>query len=144
MSRRDSIEQTKYIMTDSASGIWEGHISSSFDSHMARQNAIIKICQSWTQISITLTINISTSHSLTAMIITKNQNAIMICYEYLNEPRYDAKTTMHIHQGTCRLFLSSDRQELEGEYYTGRDRQNFGVMSFRRSNKGTYGNLREG
>jgi len=113
-------------------GIWKGYIASSFDAHAAKHDATIEIHQSWTRISINLRTQISKSRSLTAAILTENQDAILISYEYLNEPMPNAKITMHTHRGTARLTLTLDSQTLEGEYYTGRDRQNFGVLRFRR------------
>lgn len=113
-------------------GTWEGRIASSFDAHATKYDATIGIRQSWARISIDLRTPDSRSHSLTAAILTEDQNAIMISYEYLNEPMLNAKATMHTHRGTARFTLTPDSQTLEGEYYTGRDRQNFGVLSFRR------------
>ncbi|KYK34928.1 MAG: hypothetical protein AYK18_13545 [Theionarchaea archaeon DG-70] len=124
-------------------GIWKGYISSSFDSLETKQDATVEVRQSWTGICISLKTDNSKSRSLTASILTKDQNAILISYEYLNEPKYSAKATMHTHRGTCRLILSSDRQELKGEYYTGRDRQNFGVLTFKRLSNGSYANSNE-
>ena len=123
---------TGLVKIPNLNGIWKGYISSSFNSHGAKQDATIEICQSWTSISINLKTDDSQSHSLTTAILTEDQNAIMITYEYLNEPKYNAQNTMHTHRGTCRFTLSSNRQELEGKYYTGRDRQNFGVLGFKR------------
>ena len=124
-------------------GAWKGCILSSLDHHEAEKDATIKIRQSWTQISIDLKTHNSRSRSLTATVLTEDQNGIVISYEYLNEPRYSAKTTMHIHQGACRFTLSSDRQKLEGEYYTGRDRQTYGILSFKKLSNGSYTNADE-
>jgi hypothetical protein len=35
---------------------------------------------------------------------------------------------MHAHRGTAVLKLSDDGKELSGEYYSGRDRQNYGTL----------------
>jgi len=113
-------------------GTWEGHLASSFDEHAARQDATIKIFQSWAQISIILETNYSKSHSLIAAIITENPIGVVLSYEYLNEPVPNAKQTMHTHRGTGRLTIQANGNTLEGEYYTGRDRQNFGILRFER------------
>lgn len=112
-------------------GSWEGYIASSFDAHATKHDATIEIRQSWARISISLRTRISKSHSLTATILTENQNAVIISYEYQNEPMPRAENTMHTHRGTARLTLEPENQAIEGEYYTGRDRQNFGILSFK-------------
>ncbi len=72
----------------------------------------------------------SKSQSLIVGIITAGSSAMVMSYEYLNEPKPAAKETMHAHRGTARLVLEGE--SLEGEYYTGRDRQNYGSLSLRR------------
>jgi hypothetical protein len=53
---------------------------------------------------------------------------IMLSYEYINEPRVSATASMHMHRGTGRFVLSGGGNVLEGEYYSGRDRQTFGTV----------------
>jgi len=112
-------------------GTWKGSITSSFDTHAIKYDATIEIRQSWARISINLRTQNSKSHSLTAAILMENPSNIILSYEYLNEPISRAKTTMHIHRGTARLTLICSGQVLEGEYYSGRDRQNFGALSLK-------------
>ena len=111
-------------------GIWNGCVVSSFDEHATKYDATIKISQSWTQISVILKTNYSKSSSLLAAIVTEDPGGTVLSYEYLNEPIPNAKYTMHTHRGTARLTMQSNGKVLEGEYYTGRDRQNFGSMRF--------------
>lgn len=113
-------------------GTWNGYVTSSFDEHAIRYDATIRIIQNWTKISIILETNYSKSTSLIATIVTKDPSGIVLSYEYLNEPKADAKNTMHAHRGTASLTLRPDGNTLEGEYYTGRDRQNFGILRFER------------
>lgn len=113
-------------------GNWKGCISSSFESHEREHDAIIEIIQSWTRVSINLRTCYSESHSLSGIILTEDQNAIIISYEYLNEPKYNTLDTLHMHRGTCQLTLSPNRQEFSGNYYTGRDRQNFGTLCLKK------------
>jgi len=40
---------------------------------------------------------------------------------------------MSIYRGTARLLFNEKENTLVGEYYSGRDRQNFGSLSFKRS-----------
>ena len=114
-------------------GKWKGHIASSLDGHASQHGTTVNIRQSWSRASIELWTETSESKSLSATVLTENRNAIEISYEYLNEPKADAAKTMHTHRGTTRLTLSPDRRKLEGAYYTGRDRQSFGVLSVGRS-----------
>jgi hypothetical protein len=53
-------------------------------------------------------------------------------YEYSNTPRPGAASTMHAHRGTVRLGINSSVNKLEGEYYSGRDRANQGILTLTR------------
>lgn len=116
-------------------GTWIGYVASSFDEHSYKHDAQLYISQTWTRISITLKTDRSQSHSLIGGIITQNATANILGYEYANEPRANAISTMHAHRGTSRLVLSrvDDVCVLEGDYYTGRDRQNYGIIHFEKS-----------
>ena len=92
----------------------------------------VNIHQSWTQISIILETDYSKSHSLIAAIVIENPTGILLSYEYLNEPLPNAKITMHTHRGTCRLTIKANEKVIVGDYYTGRDRQNYGGLRFER------------
>jgi len=89
------------------------------------------IRQTWTHISIAIETQHSRSHSLTASLLLNQLNGITLSYEYRNEPKPSAKTTMHAHRGVAILYLR-DKNLLEGEYYSGRDRQNYGVFRLER------------
>ncbi|MCJ7570793.1 MAG: hypothetical protein MUO82_02805 [Candidatus Thermoplasmatota archaeon] len=114
-------------------GRWEGHITSSFTNNAKIYNATIMVYQKWTKISICLEMQHSKSRSLSASILVEDSNEIVLNYEYLNEPKPNARNSMNIHRGTTRLILSSDLRELEGDYYSGRGRQNYGSLKFKRS-----------
>jgi len=118
-------------------GVWKGYVTSSYDVHSTRYECTIEIRQTWTRISLALKTNNSQSVSVTATVFTENRDAVEICYEYLNEPRADGKISLHAHRGTTRLVLSSDCQAFQGEYYTGRDRQTYGVLNFTRMIEGS-------
>ena len=111
-------------------GIWNGYVASSFDRHNTKYDATLKISQNWNQISVILKTNYSKSSSLIAAIITEDPGGAVLSYEYLNEPMPNAKPTMHTHRGAARHTMQSNGKVLEGEYYTGRDRQNFGILRF--------------
>lgn len=120
------------VKTPNLDGVWKGYVASSFDEHATKYDATLKIFHNWTRISIILETNYSKSSSLVAAIVTEDPMNMVLSYEYLNEPRSNAKITMHTHQGTARLSLAPDGRVLEGEYYSGRDRQNFGTLDFKR------------
>jgi hypothetical protein len=107
-------------------GTYRGYVRSSFDRHRSRYAAILRIRQTWTEINIVMTTRTSSGQSVNASIITETGT---LTYEYLNEPKAGTIGTMHIHRGTGTLNLVSDGR-LEGEYYSGRDRQTYGLMHF--------------
>jgi len=55
-----------------------------------------------------------------------------LIYEYINEPCGDAAETMHAHRGIAFLRLSGGGEQLEGGYYSGRGRTNYGTIQLRR------------
>lgn len=130
--RSTILKRIGLVRVPNLNGTWSGYITSSFNEHAKKKDATIEIHQNWVSIRINMRTQNSKSHSLIAGILTENKNAIVISYEYLNEPMPNAKATMHAHRGTVRLTIKPDNQTFEGEYYTGRDRQNFGILSFKR------------
>jgi len=130
--RRQILRTIGVVTVPDLNGTWKGHVASSFDEYATKYDATIKIFQSWTGISIILESIYSKSRSLIAAIVTENSSGTILSYEYLNEPMPNTKHTMHIHRGTARLTMQPNGKSFEGEYYTGRDRQNFGILRFKR------------
>lgn len=120
------------IKTPNLNGEWIGQLQSSHDGFKSKTDSSLKIRQSWTQINIVLSTDTSASYSETASIITKHPKGIVLSYQYCNKPRANAADTMHIHHGTTLLELSIETNTLNGEYYTGRDRTNFGTLELKR------------
>jgi len=118
--------------TPNLNGEWEGSLKSSFDNHSGDIKVKLKIVQTWTEINILLRTDHSSSHSESASIINKAPEGIYLCYQYINDPKTNAAETMNIHRGTVRLLLNEKEKCLEGDYYSGRGRQNFGCLNFRR------------
>ncbi|MGE7828508.1 hypothetical protein [Paenibacillus sp. NPDC093718] len=118
------------IQTPNLNGLWKGHFLSSYDGHTTQKVATIEIKQTWTKMCIVFRNGTSRSKSMTSSIITTNAEGIVISYEYQNEPNYDTVSTMQIHRGFTRLTLSTNKKELDGEYYTGRGRLSYGTMRF--------------
>jgi hypothetical protein len=115
-------------------GKWDGHILSSFDGHETSIKAAIEIKQTWTQLQVTLETENSVSRSETASILTKIPDCSMLSYEYVNEPKPHAISSMQMHRGTARheYQLDNKHELLDGGYYTGRGRATFGTLYFKR------------
>ena len=128
--RSSWVRKIRLVKIPDLHGIWKGDLITSFDEHSGKHNAELQISQTWTRISINLKTDSSQSHSLIGGIITQNYSATVLDYECSNEPRSHAKATMHAHRGTARLVLNknNDLWILEGDYYSGRDRQNYGTI----------------
>jgi|Deesub1362A_J573_1020465.scaffolds.fasta_scaffold02740_5 hypothetical protein len=121
--------------TPDLNGDWVGVLRSSFDNHSSEVEATLKISQTWTHIKILLSTKHSLSYSKTASIITNEPAGVLISYQYINKPKVGAPDTMHIHYGTANLLLDEHLDALEGEYYSGRDRKNFGSLELKRIKK---------
>ncbi|HUC94094.1 MAG TPA: hypothetical protein VMS09_19095 [Paenibacillus sp.] len=123
------LRKTNIIQTPNLNGIWSGHFFTSYDGHTEQKQATVEIKQTWSDICIVFKNGTSRSKSITASILTKSGEGIVLSYEYQNEPGYTTVSTMQMHKGFTRLVLTTP-QRLEGEYYTGRGRLSHGSMSF--------------
>jgi len=111
-------------------GTWYGELRSSHDGGTNVEGMLV-VHQTWTKIVLEFRTDSSASYSrMASMNVTPGASEGLI-YEYTNDPRADAKETMHAHRGLAFLKLSTDRGWLEGDYYTGRDRANFGTTRLR-------------
>jgi len=113
-------------------GCWDAEGRTSFESQP--YTAKVRIKQTWRHISVVMETDHSRSHSLSASLLINQPEGVALSYEYRNEPKPSATQTMHSHRGTCVLRLK-DKDLLEGEYYSGRDRQNYGSLTVRRSSR---------
>lgn len=131
------------------SGKWDGYIKTSYDGHipeaalhesndpeadMQRVAASLYIKQTWRKISIHLSTDNSESDSTGATILTKNGRWPSLTYQYQNSPEADTESSMASHDGTADLSLKENGNQdiLEGFYYTGPGRENYGEMYFKR------------
>lgn len=112
-------------------GTWVGKLTSSHDGHTKQTPVEVRIQQRWTRILITLDAEESRSRSVTASILAGASHGVRLSYEYTNDPKPGAADTMHHHTGHTALTLA-DASSMEGEYYSGRDRQNFGSIQLTR------------
>jgi hypothetical protein len=117
------------LKTPILEGRWTGEVVSSYDERAKSTRMEVDIVQTWTKIKVSLETPNSRSHSLIAGVVTEAQGGSLVTYEYLNEPRASAPPTMQIHRGIAKLRLIENDTVFEGEYFSGRGRQNYG--SFR-------------
>jgi hypothetical protein len=111
-------------------GQWEVEGYTSFEQ-MKPFKAKVTIRQTWTHISVYLETEHSTSRSLAASLLLNQPEGPTLIYQYRNEPKPNAEKTMHVHMGTALLRLKN-AEYMEGEYYSGRDRQNYGSLILKR------------
>lgn len=116
-------------------GAWKGTITTSFDEHAATHDVEVEISQTWTRIGVKLRGRDSKSHTLAATLLVDSPEGVRFSYEYRNEPLSHAVGSMQIHNGTARLTLTNTGR-LEGEYYSGRGRQNFASIRLERKRPG--------
>lgn len=131
------------------SGEWAGYIKTSYEgqideealheSHdpeeeMQRVAATLHIDQTWRKISVHLSTEDSESDSTGATVLTKEGRWPSLTYQYGNKPDVDSVDSMRAHDGTADLSLRQDGEQdvLEGFYYTGPGRENYGEMYFER------------
>jgi hypothetical protein len=117
---------TGIVKVPDISGEWSGYVTSSFDDLAQQHPVSVRIQQNWTHLLVQLTANQSESESIVASMAV--EEGVVLTYQYRNTPKPGAKDTMHAHVGTGVLKLSADRSELSGQYYSGRDRANQGLI----------------
>lgn len=120
----------KLVIASGFNGIWTGEIRSSFDNFSQPHRATVTIDQTWTSIRVVLETERSRSVSLSASVLCDQDSESVLLYSYLNEPKPGAPNTMQIHRGAATLRLRNGY--LEGEYFTGRGREEFGRVRFER------------
>jgi len=129
------LKKLNILKTPNLNGEWTGNLKSSFDNHSAEVKSTLKVFQTWTKIKILLTTDQSSSYSEAASIVIDSPEGKYLSYQYINEPKSNAVKTMSIHRGTVRLLFDEKINSLDGEYYSGRDRQNFGSLHFEKVDK---------
>jgi hypothetical protein len=131
--RSGSIRWTRLLKVPVLAGEWHGHILSSFDNHKKPHEVTVRIKQTWTRIMVLLSSATSDSHTLTASIEVDAPEGAVLTYQYENQPKPGAVRTMEMHIGTARLVLN-DGRVLEGHYYSGRGRGEYGSIHLERTN----------
>lgn len=129
------VHRIKITHIPDLSGEWSGVVDPTPTGGVSaglvvRTDITLSIRQTWTRMLVTGRTKQSRSRSLTATLVVLDECSVS--YEYLSEPLASAAPTMHMHRGTARLSLSNDGTVLEGEYYSGRGRQNVGIIRLTR------------
>ncbi len=112
-------------------GEWAGTIVSSHLDFDKEQSVTVAIEQTWTKIAVRLNAAESRSWSITASVLTKAPEGLVLTYLFDNEPKADAAGTMQRFRGTAVLFRTAADQ-IEGYYYTGRGRETHGSVKLSR------------
>jgi hypothetical protein len=120
-------QATGIVKVPDISGDWSGYVTSSFDSLAEKHPVRVRIQQNWTHLLIQLSAEQSESESIVASMAVGEET--VLTYQYRNTPKPGATETMHAHIGTAVLKLHDNRRELSGEYYSGRDRTNQGIIA---------------
>lgn len=103
---------------------YNGKLTSSFDNK--NYKGALSINQTFTKLSIKFKSNESSSYSIVASIIDKNDTNQLI-YTYQNDPKANIQKRSPIHYGTAILSVDNV-SKIEGNYFTGRG--TFGYMVF--------------
>lgn len=121
------------IKSKDISGKWSGYIKSSYNKFSNEIPSELSIKQRGTSIKIYGKFNESKSCSIHENFgIDEIDGAMSLFYFYKNEPNYDSNQTMSKHEGSCKLKFDREKDELTGYYFSGRDRNNYGIMYFKR------------
>lgn len=118
------------IKVPDLNGAWDFRIISTF--RKTEVEATVTIHQTWRTIQLRLETAQSRSSSQIASILTDDPNEFVLDYEFLNTPKQGAAVaTMHMHRGSAEIRFQKNGAIAngEGEYYSGRDRENQGQMS---------------
>ena len=125
------MQKIEWAKTPNISGDWKVGIKTSHDGFTEAISGKAIIRQTAFRISIAVEMDNSTSHSIHAALMrTEKVNEYELTYNYINHPKADSVETMSIHMGTTNISIADDGQKMDGQYYTGRDRQNFGRIIF--------------
>jgi len=133
--RNSFLRQMGIVSTPNLNGIWRGYLTSSFDQHANELQASARIVQTWTGIKITLKTGSSVSQSIVAALSVEASSEATLSYEYLNEPLPNANPSMQMHRGFARLGISGVNTTLDGVYFSGRGRQNYGHLHLQKDNQ---------
>ncbi|MGQ3413854.1 hypothetical protein ACT4ML_16585 [Natrinema sp. LN54] len=102
------------------------------DDDLTAMETEIAIKQTWDRIIVELDGPESNSTSDGATIHVNDGIDSVLSYTYENDPDYDAHDNLEAHYGTTTVTYDKDEDVLEGYYYTGKNRTNYGRLQFKR------------
>ena len=76
----------------------------------------------------------SRSWSITASVLTKSPEGLVLTYLFDNDPEAGSVGTMQRFRGTT-VLVNAELGRLEGYYYTGRGRETHGSIKLRRTRR---------
>lgn len=127
------LKNLKIIVADDLNGRWRGTIKSSYDNFKSEIKAELTIKQTATQVKIRGVFDESKSISVHENFsCSEIDDKVALFYFFKNEPRYDAVDTMSMHEGSAILTYDKEGDTLAGHYYSGRDRNNHGIIEVKR------------
>lgn len=128
------IQRIDWIKTPNISGSWNAEIRTSHDGFSNFVLAKVVIRQTAFRISVSAETDTSRSYSVQAALLkTDKVSEYELTYNYINHPKADSVNTLNIHLGTAHLHIGDNLHRMDGDYYTNRDRKNFGRMIFTRN-----------
>ena len=132
--RIDVLRQIGLVGAPDLGGEWVGSVESSYGQEGENREISVSIVQRWSTMSIAAETEHSQSHSVVASLRDDAGPFPELTYMYFNEPKSGAVGTMNMHRGTAVLKVRE--QVLEGDYYSGRGRQEIGSIRLHRANGG--------
>lgn len=122
------------VIAEDLNGTWQGIVRSSNDGFATEIPATLVIRQSATKIKIRGKFNESKSISLFENFCRSEiDDRVALYYFFRNEPANDAPETMAMHEGSTMLVYDRSTNVLSGYYYSGRNRNNHGTISVKKS-----------
>ncbi|MFC6769892.1 hypothetical protein [Natrinema soli] len=127
-------------------GAWRGHLWTSYnvedeekiadiddpDDDLTAMETEIYIEQTWDMIHIGLDGPDSESTSDGATIHVNDGSDPTLSYTYENDPDYAAEDNLEYHFGTTTVTYDKEEETLDGYYYTGKRRANYGKLKLER------------
>ena len=125
------LRRLKLVSVSDLNGKWVGELESSFDQVGETHEVTVTVKQRWSKMVVLLETEHSRSHSITANLRINDLINSELTYQYLSEPKSNAPSTMETHRGTATLLVTE--YGLEGDYYSGRGRRQYGTITLRKS-----------
>lgn len=123
------------IVADDLNGKWVGTAKSSYDDFQSDITTELDIRQTATKIKIYGKFNQSKSESIQESFgKSEIDDEVALYYFFRNEPNYNSPSTMAMHEGCTKLIYHPENHTLSGYYYSGRNRNNHGTITVKKSN----------